>query len=134
MQNYPFYEEVLFLTKKLVSIPSMNNTQGEREVAEHMAQWLRDLPYFSEHPDQLIVQPLKDDPWKRVNVIAIAFGTKSNSKETIILHGHCDTVGIGDYGSIQEYAFDCDALPEKIKAITNDPEVLADIGNRLAVG
>ena len=127
MQNYPFYEEVLFLTKKLVSIPSMNNTQGEREVAEHMAQWLRDLPYFSEHPDQLIVQPLKDDPWKRVNVIAIAFGTKSNSKETIILHGHCDTVGIGDYGSIQEYAFDCDALPEKIKAITNDPEVLADI-------
>ena len=52
MQNYPFYEEVLFLTKKLVSIPSMNNTQGEREVAEHMAQWLRDLPYFSGPTDR----------------------------------------------------------------------------------
>ena len=38
-----------------------------------------------------------------------------------------DTVQIDDFGSIKEYAFDCDALPEKIKALTNDPEVLADI-------
>ena len=129
MQNYPFYEESLALTKKLVSIPSLNNSKGEREVAEYMAQWLRELPYFAQRPEQLIVQPLKNDPWNRVNVIAIAFGTKSDSKETIILHGHCDTVGIADFGSIQEYAFDCDALPEKIKAITSDPDVLADIAS-----
>ena len=35
MQNYPFYDEALALTKKLVSIPSMNNSDGgERAVAE----------------------------------------------------------------------------------------------------
>lgn len=128
MQNYPFYDEALALTKKLVSIPSMNNSDGgERAVADYMAAWIRELPYFKAHPDQVITQPLKDDPYDRINVVAIAFGSRSNSNETIILHGHHDTVGIDDYGSIKEYAFDCDALPEKIKSITSDPEVLADI-------
>ena len=128
MQNYPFYDEALALTKKLVSIPSMNNSDGgERAVADYMAAWIRELPYFKAHPDQVITQPLKDDPYDRINVVAIAFGSRSNSNETIILHGHHDTVGIDDYGSIKECAFDCDALPEKIKSITSDPEVLADI-------
>ena len=128
MQNYPFYDEALALTKKLVSIPSMNNSDGgERAVADYMAAWIRELPYFKAHPDQVITQPLKNDPYDRINVVAIAFGSRSNSNETIILHGHHDTVGIDDYGSIKEYAFDCDALPEKIKSITSDPEVLAAI-------
>jgi arginine utilization protein RocB len=129
MQKFPFYEETLALTKELVSIPSLNNSDGERIIAEHMATWLQKLPYFQAYPDQLIVQPLKNDPYHRINIIAIAFGTKSDANETIILHGHCDTVGIGDYGSVQEYAFDCDALPEKIKAITSDPDVLMDIAS-----
>lgn len=128
MQNYPFYEETLAMTKKLVSIPSCNNSDGgERAVADYMAAWLRELPYFKAHPDQVIEQPLKNDPYDRINVVAIAFGTRSDSNQTIILHGHHDTVQVDDFGSIKEFAFDCDALPEKIKAITSDPEVLADI-------
>lgn len=129
MQNYPFYDEALALTKELVAIPSLNNSEhGERDIALHIAEWVGSIPYFKEHPDQLIVQPLKNnDPFNRLNVIAIAFGTRSDSKDTIILHGHMDTVQIDDYGAIKDYAFDCDALPEKIKALTDDPEVLADI-------
>ncbi|WP_312281414.1 M20/M25/M40 family metallo-hydrolase, partial [Oscillibacter sp.] len=127
MQNYPFYKETLALTKELVAIPSLNNSIGERVVAQYMADWLRKLPYFREHPDQIVIQPLKNDPYGRINVVAIAFGTRSRSKKTIILHGHHDTVGIDDFGSIKEFAFDCDALPEKIKAITTDPDVQADI-------
>lgn len=127
MNNYPFYDEALELTKKLVAIPSLNNTVGEREVALYMADWIRAIPYFAERPDQVIVRPLKNDPYGRVNVLAIAFGTRSDAKETIILHGHHDTVWIDDFGAIKEYAFDCDALPEKIKALTDDPDVLADI-------
>ena len=128
MQKYPFYDEALTITKKLVSIPSMNNSDGgERAVADYMAAWIQELPYFKKHPEQVVIQPLKNDPYDRINVLAIAFGTRSDSKQTIILHGHHDTVGVDDFGSIKEYAFDCDALPEKIKAITSDPEVLADI-------
>ena len=81
MQNYPFYDEALALTKKLVSIPSMNNSDGgERAVADYMAAWIRELPYFKAHPDQVITQPLKDDPYDRINVVAIAFGSRSNSQ------------------------------------------------------
>ena len=121
MRTHDFYEETLALTKELVAIPSLNNSDGERTIALHMAEWLRKLPYFAAHPNQVIVSPLKNDPWNRVNTIAIAFGEKSDSKRTIILHGHCDTVWVDDYGPIKEYAFDCDALPEKIKAITENP-------------
>ncbi len=127
MNNYPFYDEALALTKKLVSIPSLNNTVGEREIALYMADWVSKLPYFAEHPDQLVVRPLKNDPYGRLNVMAIAFGTRSDARETIILHGHHDTVWVDDFGAIKEYAFDCDALPEKIKMLTDDPDVLADI-------
>ena len=127
MSNYPFYDEALELTKKLVSIPSLNNTAGERDIALYMADWVKKIPYFAEHSDQVVVRPLKNDPYGRLNVLAIAFGTRSDSKTTIILHGHHDTVWIDDFGAIKEYAFDCDALPEKIKALTDNPEVLADI-------
>ena len=127
MQKYPFYDETLALTKEFVAIPSLNNSDGERVLAEHMATWLRALPYFVAHPNQVIIQPLKNDFYNRINTVAIAFGTRSDSKDTIILHGHCDTVGVDDFGSIKEYAFDCDALPEKIKSLTTDPDVLADI-------
>jgi len=129
MQKYSFYEDTLSLTKKLVSIPSINNSAGERVIAEYIADWLRQLPYFAENPQQVIIQELKNDPWHRINVVAIAFGRKSSSKETIILHGHCDTVQIDDFGSIRDYAFDCDALPDKIREITDDPDVLADIAS-----
>ena len=127
MKNYPFYDEALELTKKLVSIPSLNNSVGERECAMYMAEWIQAIPYFKEHPDQVIIRELKNDPYGRVNVLAIAFGTRSDAKETIILHGHHDTVWIDDFGAIKEYAFDCDALPEKIRALTTDPDVIADI-------
>ncbi len=126
MQSYPFYEETLALTKEFVGIPSVNGTTGERDMAQHMAAYLETLPYMKEHPAQLICQPLRNDPYGRLNVIALALGN-GTSKDTILLHGHCDTVRVEDYGSLMPYAFDCDALPEKIRALTDDPEVLADI-------
>ena len=127
MFSDPFYEEALALTKEMVAIPSINGTEGERIIAEYVEAWLRKLPYFISHPEQIVISPLKNDPLGRRNVLAIAFGTKGNSGRTIIIHGHHDTVGIDDFGAIKEYAFDCDALPEKIKSLTNDPEVLEDI-------
>ena len=125
-ENY-FYEESLELTKALVKIPSLNGTTGERDLAEYVYAWLAKLPYFQENPDQLVMQDLKNDPIHRANVLALVKGTRSDCKDTLILQGHCDTVDIEGYGSLKEFAFDYDALPEKIKALTDDPEVLADI-------
>lgn len=102
MQNYPFYDKALALTKELVAIPSQSNSpHGERDIALHIADWMGKIPYFQEHPDQLIVRPLKNnDPCGRLNVLAIAFGRRSDSRQTIILHGHIDTVQVDDYDSI----------------------------------
>ena len=121
------YNEILDLTKELVAIPSMNNTIGERVIAEYIADMLRKLPYFQKHPEQVIVQPLKNDSFGRINVFGIVKGEKSNCNDTMILHGHIDTVGIEDFGAIAEYAFDCDKLPEKIREVTKDEDVIRDI-------
>ena len=42
--------------------------------------------------------------------------------------GHIDTVGVDDFGTIREYAFKTDELPQKLKeTFSLAPEVLADI-------
>ena len=46
----------------------------------------------------------------------------------VILIGHIDTVGVDDFGTIREYAFKTDELPQKLKeTFSLAPEVLADI-------
>ena len=127
LENGYFYEEALALTKRLVEIPSINGTEGETHVARYVHDWLAKLPYFQTHPQQLVVQELKNDPLHRINVLALVRGTKSDCQDTLILQGHCDTVGIEDFGPLRDYAIDYQTLPEKIKALTQDPEVLADI-------
>lgn len=127
LENNYFYDEGLELTKELITIPSINGTEGERHVAEYIWDWFKALPYFKEHPQHLIIQELNNDPLHRINVMALVEGKKSNCNDTVVLLGHCDTVGIDDFGALKNYAFDYKALPEKIKALTNDPEVLADI-------
>jgi arginine utilization protein RocB len=120
------YQSMLDLTKELVAIPSVNGTAGERAIIDHIERRLREIPYFAAHPEYVILQEMGDAE-NRANVFAIVKGEKRPCRDTVILHGHIDTVGTEDYAGIEEYAFDCDALPEKIRALTDDEDVLADI-------
>ena len=120
-------KEILRLTKELVAIPSINGTPGERIIAEHIADLLREIPYFKVHPEYVMVRELDNDPLKRLNVFGLIKGEKSARTDTVILHGHIDTVGIEDFASIKEFAFDCESLPEKIRKLTSDVDVLNDI-------
>ncbi|MDR2088712.1 MAG: M20/M25/M40 family metallo-hydrolase [Clostridiales Family XIII bacterium] len=120
------YQSIMDLTKELVAIPSVNGTAGERAIVDHIEKRLRTIPYFARHPEYVILQEMGDHE-NRANVFAIVKGEKRPSGDTVILHGHIDTVGTEDYAGIEPYAFDCDALPEKIRALTDDPDVLADI-------
>ena len=113
--------DMLSAAKDLVKIPSVNGTEGERKVSEFLERCLRAFPYFRSHPDQIITQELKDDPLHRRNVIA---WVKGNGNRTIILHGHMDTVGTGDYGPLEKYAFDPDALGEHMNDVSLRKEVL----------
>lgn len=109
-----FYDEILRLTKELVAVPSVNGTKGEKDVARFIENYLREIPYFKERPGRVIVQELPDDPLGRRNVFAFLRGGKGSAEDTVILHGHMDTVGVEDYGSLKAFAFDCDGLMERL--------------------
>ncbi|OOM77529.1 succinyl-diaminopimelate desuccinylase [Clostridium puniceum] len=123
------FKEILELTKKLVSIASVNTTSGEHDISCFIESYLRDIPYFKGHPNQVIIQKLKNDFLDRRNVFALIKGEKGNSKETIIFHGHVDTVGIEDFGELKDFAFNCDELMKKLKNVKLDLEVEKDLNS-----
>jgi arginine utilization protein RocB len=121
------YEKIRELTKQLVAIPSVNTTPGEKEIALFIESWFRRLPYFQRHPEYLYVRPLKDDPLDRRNVFALLKGEGASCPETLIFHGHTDTVGTEDFGLYEKYAFDCDALGHALGGGDLPEEVRRDL-------
>ena len=120
-------EEMLQLTKDMVAVSSVNTTKGEKNIGLFIEEYLRAIPYFKEHPKQVIVQTLKNDKLERRNVFALLLGQKDKNSKTIIFHGHTDTVGVEDYGALSGYAFDCDGLAEQLKQIELSEEVKKDL-------
>lgn len=126
--NADLFEEIRALAQKLVSIRSVNSDGfGERDIAQYIESYLRAIPYFQKHPEQIIIQPLRDDTHDRRNVFALIKGEREPCPDTILLHGHIDTVGVDDYGALQPYAFDCAALEQHLKQADLPAEVRADL-------
>ena len=123
------FEEVKRLTSELVAIPSINKeAHGETAVARYVYDYYMGLPYFQAHPEQVLCFQTKDDFVERHSTMVYVKGTKGTSNRTVILIGHIDTVGVDDFGTIREYAFRTEELPEKLKeTFSLSPEVLADI-------
>ncbi|MDD6796529.1 MAG: M20/M25/M40 family metallo-hydrolase [Clostridiaceae bacterium] len=120
-------KEIEKLTKDLVSIGSVNGTAGEKEIAQFIENYLREIPYFKEHSDQIIIQELKGDKLNRRNVFAYIKGLNNNIGKTILLHGHMDTVGVEDFGNLQQSAFDCDVLLKKMLDMKLPSDVRHDL-------
>ncbi len=120
-------EELIKLTKSMVNVPSVNGTSGEHDIGVFIENYLRDIPYFQKHPDQVIIQPLREDFLNRRNVFALLKGEKDENRKTIIFHGHTDTVGVEDYGELAKYAFDCDKLMDKLREIQLPEDVRKDL-------
>ncbi|SET11204.1 Arginine utilization protein RocB [Oceanobacillus limi] len=108
-------EEVLSLTKRLVGINSIVNTEGEVVIAHSLYTLLSSYPYFMENPDNLVIEQTVNDEYERYNVLAFVKGTKRPSNRTVILMGHTDTVGVGDFNKLHEYAFSPDDWMEILK-------------------
>ena len=102
------------ITKAFVAVKSVNGTAGEKAAADFVEGWLRRIPYFAAHPKQVIRQEIKGDKLQRSNIFAWVHGKKRESTDTILLHGHMDTVGTEDYGKLEAYAVDCDKLLAKL--------------------
>ena len=125
-------QECLELTKKLISIKSINGTSGEKDIAMFIEEYFRSLPYFKEHPENIIIQKIPDDSLDRRSVIAIVNGTGKefapNEKvPTILIHGHIDTVGIEDFGAIKDFATKPDELLSEMKKLPLPEDVRKDL-------
>ena len=123
------FDEVKRLTQEMVAIPSINKEPGgETAVARYIYDYYMGLDYFKEHPDRVKCFQTKNDFVERHSTYAYVKGTKGNSNRTVIVMGHLDTVGVDDFGTIREYAFKCEELPEKLKETFKlSDEVLADM-------
>lgn len=111
--------------KRLVSVPSISGTADEEAGAEKIQELLLEIPYFQEHPDQVMLLPIKDDPFDR-KLIAAFLPAPETTEDTVILTGHYDVVDVEEFGSLKDIAFDVDEITESIKELPLSKEVLED--------
>lgn len=124
-------KEVLQLTDQLVHVESVVNTDGERKVAQKLYQMIAAIPYFQQHPEQLVMQRTQNDEVERYNVLAFLKGTKQPStNKTVILMGHIDTVGIEDYGHLKDKA----CCPDKLMKVLADEQLPELVRKQLESG
>ncbi len=117
-----WYTEVKSLTTRLVNIRSVSPGQGEIQVAREVLNMLQEdgleLTYTA-----LGLDPLVGDSFGRQNACAFVRGS---SLHTIILLGHIDTVDTKDYGSLEPFALDPDALAHHQHALASMTPGLAN--------
>jgi arginine utilization protein RocB len=102
------------ITKQLVQIESIVNTDGEKNLAELLHAEISELPYFQMNPSQVKLPRTVNDEKERYNVMAFVKGTKGESKRTVILMGHTDTVGTDDFSHLKNWACSPDELMKRL--------------------
>ncbi|MFD2616218.1 M20/M25/M40 family metallo-hydrolase [Terrilactibacillus laevilacticus] len=115
-------ERIEKLTTWLVNMPSVNGTPNEAGIADQIAALIKQFPYFTHHPTQVWLHQIPNDPLSRKNVFAFVRGPKQ-TKQTVIFHSHMDTVGVKDFGKLEEHAFDPAALLDYFKTYTGDDTI-----------
>lgn len=108
-------EEIFSLTKRLVSIDSVVNTDGERAFARSLYEFISSFDYFQKNAEQVVMERTVNDAVERYNVLAYVKGTKKQSDRTVILVGHMDTVGVDDYNQLKRLAFLPNELMEEFE-------------------
>lgn len=90
-----------------MNIQSDTGTSKEVEIGNKIYDMMSELSYFDEHPNQLMKQFIPNDPFKRMNVLALY---KGRTKDTVILLHHHDAVDIHEYDDMKPFA-----LSDKVK-------------------
>ncbi len=121
------------LTMDLVGIKSVVGTKEESLVSERIKEILETLPYFIENPEHLVYVDNTNDPIGRKSLMVMVKGQKDDNLKTVVLIGHIDTVGISDYGDLEDFATDPVSLMEKLRERDLPEQVKEDLqsGNYL---
>ena len=115
------------ITLDFTSQKSIVDSTGEIEMADKLYGVMAGIDYYKKNPEKLYFLPIKNDSLGRKIVIAELNGEKKKSDKTVVLIGHFDTVGISDYGSLQEYATKPAELAKRLGELKLPPEVREDL-------
>ncbi|MDD4781982.1 MAG: M20/M25/M40 family metallo-hydrolase [Tissierellia bacterium] len=117
--NKTISQRIEEITIKLTNQLSVVETSGEINVSQTVYDILSQIDYYKDNPNDLKFVNVPNDKLGRKSVLAILRGKKTQSKKTVILIGHTDTVGISDYGPLMDYAHKPYELTEKFKEISD---------------
>ena len=110
-------DRVKDIAYRLVSWPSESGTPGEAAFAHKLADLLREIPYFRDHPDDIAIVDSHGSPMAG-SVVAVVRG---KGRRTLALGGHFDTVETSNYLDLKHLA----CQPDPLKAA-----LLADLESR----
>lgn len=112
--------------KRLVKVASISGTAAEGAAAYELEAMLREIPYFKEHEENVMVLPVEGDPFQRA-IVAAYLECDPDCPDTIILTGHYDVVDIEEYGSLKEIACDVEEITKRIGELPLDEECKKDL-------
>ena len=122
-----WYETTRRYTLRLVKLSSVSPGEGEARVAEEVLRLLHEGGLAGAFAASGL-DPLPDDPHGRHNAYALLRG---QSAQTVVLLGHLDTVGTQDYGALEPWALDPEALAEQSATLAAAlPSLAADLAAR----
>ena len=102
--------EIKDILNGYMKIPSFSQSKDEKEAVDYVIETLKKEPYFKQNPDQLGSYRIFRDPLERTVGYALVLPTEGRDLDkpikTVCLLHHCDVVGIEDYGTLGEDAFD----------------------------
>ncbi|HEX6779380.1 MAG TPA: hypothetical protein VF099_14315 [Ktedonobacterales bacterium] len=104
-----WYEAIRRFTLELVSIKAISPSEEETRVAEAVARLLGE-DGLADAYTALGLDAIEGDPYHRCNAYALVRG---QSARTVVLLGHIDTVGTGDYGRLEPFALDPEELDRR---------------------
>ena len=95
-------ERIMEILTGLVACPSISCTAKEIPAEEYVYNFLKEIPYFKEHPDQFGMHMIPNDPFGRGVPWALVVG---NKPDTVIYSGHIDVVDTQVYGDAEPLCF-----------------------------
>jgi arginine utilization protein RocB len=115
------------LTIELARIRSVVGTKGESAIAKRIHEILGNLEYFRNHKDCLSLVSTMEDNIRRSSVLAVVKGKKDSNRNTVVVIGHTDTVGVSDYGDLADFATNPEELAMKLQSLTLSEEARSDL-------
>ncbi|WP_053956531.1 M20/M25/M40 family metallo-hydrolase [Inediibacterium massiliense] len=125
--NNRLAKKIESLNMELTKVLSVVGTKAELEISKKVYDEFMKMEYYQKNPQLLKYVDFKDDKLGRKSVVATLKGKKGNSKKTVVLIGHIDTVGISDYGNLKEYATKPYELAKKLKNVTLSEDARKDL-------